>query len=63
MSTLTQTEQASPSTPGANQQRTYPKVGGLYRMDSTGTERQLLDTGSVVNASALLFAAQFYGAL
>jgi hypothetical protein len=63
MSTLTQTEQTSPSTPGASQQRTYPKAGGYYRMDSTGTERQMLDTGTVDHASALLFMAHFYGAL
>lgn len=63
MSTLTQTEQASPSTPGASQQRLYPKVGGMFRKDSTGTEYQLLDTSSVDHASALLFVAQNYGAM
>lgn len=63
MSTLTQTEQSSPSTPSASQQRLYPKVGGMYRMDSTGAETKILDTGNVASASALLFIAQFYGAL
>jgi hypothetical protein len=63
MSTLTQTEQGSPSTPAANQQRLYPKVGGLYRMDSTGTERLLLDSGNLDNTAGLLFSALYYGAL
>jgi len=63
MSTLTQTEQTSPSAPSASQQRLYPKVGGMFRMDSTGTERQMLDTGTVQNAGALLTVAQTYGAL
>jgi hypothetical protein len=63
MSTLTQTEQTSPSTPSAGQQRSYPKVGGLYRQDSTGTEYKMLDTGAVDHSSALIFMAHFYGAL
>ena len=63
MSTLTQTEQTAPSAPAASQQRLYPKVGGLYRMDSTGTERLMIDSGNLDHTAALLFVAQFYGAL
>jgi hypothetical protein len=63
MSTLTQTEQTSPSTPAAGQQRLYPKVGGLYRMDSTGTEKQIMDSGSLDNTADALFLSQNYGAL
>jgi hypothetical protein len=63
MSTLTQTEQTTPSTPAANQQRLYPKVGGLYRMNSAGTEILLLDQSNIDNTAALLFIAQQYGGL
>jgi hypothetical protein len=63
MSTLTQTEQASPSAPAVSQQRLYPKVGALYRMDSTGSEYKMIDSSNVDNTAALLFVAQFYGAL
>lgn len=60
MSTLTQVEQTTPSTPSASQQLLYPKVGGMYRMASDGVERQLVDATSTtsVNAGSLVFIHQ-----
>jgi hypothetical protein len=42
MSTLQQTEQTSPSAPGANTQLIYPKVGGWAVQNSAGVEQLLV---------------------
>ena len=59
MSLLIQVEQTTPSTPSANQQQTYPKVAGLFVMDSAGTERQIITTVST-NSAAIVYAAQVF---
>lgn len=60
MSTLTQVEQTTPSTPSANQQIIYPKVGGMYRMASDGIERQLLDSANSYATAASAVVNQFW---
>ena len=62
MSTLTQVEQATPSTPSANQRVTYPKVGGQYTMDSTGLEKEMVaGQGSPSGALMQYLFVQFGG--
>lgn len=60
MSTLQQTEQSAPTPPSANQQVTYPKVGGQYRMASDGVEKRLLDTPSANNTGPAIDACFNY---
>ena len=63
MSTLTQTEQTTPSVPAAGQQRLYPKTTGWYKQNSAGVETKILDTSDPDHAAALIFLAQNYGAM
>jgi hypothetical protein len=60
MSTLTQVEQATPSTPSANQQLLYPKAGALARMASDGIERKIIDTTSASNTVSAVDACSNY---
>ena len=50
MATLNQTEQTTPSPPGANTQLLYPKVGGQFIMAADGIEKQILDARSLAAA-------------
>jgi hypothetical protein len=53
MSTLTLVEQTSPSAQSAGQQKVYPKVGAIARMDSTGVEKIIYDSGSSAYLAAV----------
>jgi hypothetical protein len=46
MSVFQQTEQSTPTAPGANTQLVYPKVGGQFVMAADGIEKQILDSRS-----------------
>jgi len=54
MSTLQQTEQATPSIPASTTQLLYPKVGGQYIMGSDGIEKQIIDSRSLAQAESML---------
>ena len=54
MSGLVQVEQTTPVAEAAGQQRIYPKVGVLARMDSTGIEKTILDSSSLTNVESIL---------
>lgn len=62
MSYLQQVEQATPSAAPATNQYIYPKVGSMARMDSSGTEKLLLDTSTYAAAlSASEMQVNFWG--
>jgi hypothetical protein len=46
MSTLTLVEQTNPGVQSSGQQKLYPKAGAIARVDSTGTEKIIYDSGS-----------------
>lgn len=64
MSTLTLVEQTNPGAQSAGQQKIYPKVGGLARVDSTGVEKTMLDSCSIANVESIMgMITQFSGGL
>ena len=46
MSTLTLVEQTNPGAQSSGQQKIYPKVNAFARVDSTGVEKIMYDSGS-----------------
>lgn len=62
MSTLTQTEQATPPAPPATKQVIYPKVGGVYVMAADGVEKQILVSQSSAQVESLInLATNLFG--
>jgi hypothetical protein len=70
MSTLTLVEQTNPGAQSAGQQKLYPKStvnappnGALARVDATGVERVMIDTGSGSNALSMSQLYVNYGGI
>jgi len=63
MSTLTMVEQTNPGAQSAGQQKVYPIAGGLARVDSTGNQKIILDSGSAVNVAAIISIQNLFGGL
>jgi hypothetical protein len=62
MSTLTQIEQTTPTTPAPGAQVIYPKLGSYARLDSGGVEHILLDTTTYAAAMvAVQMQVNFWG--
>jgi hypothetical protein len=56
MSNLLMVEQTAMTVQASGQQTLYPKAGAMARMDSTGVEKLLLDTGSYAQAISTMDA-------
>lgn len=63
MSTLTLVEQTNPGVQSAGQQKLYPVVGGIARVDSTGVEKVILDSRSVAAVEAVVAVQNIFGGI